>query len=62
MKKRRNNENKRVQKEKKTDPHEQSNPIFGKYEHFEVSKEPQVCQFFNTQLWKYLFVANDGYD
>jgi hypothetical protein len=25
-------------------------PIFGEYEHFEVSKEPQVCQFFNTRL------------
>jgi hypothetical protein len=25
-------------------------PIFGEYEHFEVSKEPQVYQFFNTRL------------
>jgi hypothetical protein len=28
----------------------ETDPIFGEYEHFEVSKEPQVCQFFNTRL------------
>jgi hypothetical protein len=28
----------------------ETGPIFGEYEHFEVSKEPQVCQFFNTRL------------
>jgi hypothetical protein len=30
----------------------ETGPIFGEYGHFEVSKEPRVCQFFNTRLDK----------
>jgi hypothetical protein len=39
----------------------ETGPIFGEYEHFEVSKEPQVCQFFNTQLGEDICREIEGY-
>jgi hypothetical protein len=38
-----------------------TDPIFGKYEHFELNKDPQVCQFFNTHLDKDICLEIEGH-
>jgi hypothetical protein len=38
-----------------------TNPIFGEYEHFELNKDQQVCQFFNTHLDKDICLEIEGH-